>query len=100
MPIGTGHSQVPPNSDQGTLVIALTGAPPPAGIFTPGFQSLSFNALAVKLNPSTDVATFQNQADPNWVTIPVAQGVGFNDVGTVDVFTQLATLFNLNTIGP
>jgi hypothetical protein len=101
VPIGTGHSQVPPNSDQGTLVIALTGAPPvPNAPFTPGFQSLSFNVLAVKLNPSTDVNTFQNQADPNWVTIPVAQGVGFNDVGTVDVFTQLATLFNLNTVGP
>ncbi len=101
VPIGTGHSQVPPNSDQGTLVIALTGAPPvPNGAFTPGFQSISFNVLAVKLNPSTDVNTFQNQADPNWVTIPVAQGVGFNDVGTVDVFTQLATLFNLNTVGP
>jgi hypothetical protein len=70
------------------------------GIFTPGFQSISFNVLAVKLNPSTDPNIFQNQADPNWTTIPVAQGVGFNDVGTVDVFTQLATLFNLNTIGP
>jgi hypothetical protein len=30
----------------------------------------------------------------------VAQGVGFNNVGVVDVFTQLATLFNLNPIGP
>ncbi len=101
MTIGIGHGQVPPNSDQGTLVIALTGAPPsPTPPLGPGFQSLSFNILAVKLNPSTDVSTFQNQADPNWVTIPVAQGVGFNDVGTVDVFTQLATLFNLNTVGP
>jgi hypothetical protein len=99
VPIGTAHSQV--SGPAGTLVIALTGAPPaPNGVFTPGFQSISFNVLAVKLNPSTDVTVFQNQADPNWVTIPVAQGVGFNDVGTVDVFTQLATLFNLNTIGP
>jgi hypothetical protein len=98
VPIGTAHSQV--SGPAGTLVIALTGAPPSPTASSPGFQSLSFNVLAVKLNPSTDGATFQNQADPNWVTIPVAQGVGFNDVGTVDVFTQLATLFNLNTIGP
>ena len=28
VPIGIGHSQPPPNTDQGTLVIALTGAPP------------------------------------------------------------------------
>ena len=100
VPIGTGHSQVPPNSDQGTLVIALTGASPSNLEFTPGFSSLSFNVLAVELNPSTDPNIFQNQADPNWTTIPVAQGVGLNNVGTVDVFTQLATLFNLNTVGP
>ena len=99
-PIGTGHSQVPANSDKGTLVIALTGASPSNLEFTPGFTSLSFNVLAVELNPSTDPNIFQNQADPNWTTIPVAQGVGLNNVGTVDVFTQLATLFNLNTFGP
>ncbi|MGB6564071.1 MAG: carboxypeptidase-like regulatory domain-containing protein [Candidatus Binataceae bacterium] len=99
MPIGTGHAQVPPNADQGTLVVALTGTLPAPNVgFVPGFQSLSFNVLAVKLNPSTD--PFVPQTDPNWTTIPVAQGVGFNDVGTVDVFTQLATLFNLNTVGP
>jgi hypothetical protein len=100
VPIGTGHAQVPPNADQGTLVIALTGASPSNLEFTPGFSSLSFNVLAVEINPSTDPNIFQNQADPNWTTIPVAQGVGLNNVGTVDVFTQLATLFNLNTVGP
>ena len=101
VPIGTGHSQVSRQRDQGTIVIALTGAFPLRTCeFTPGFQSLSFNVLAVKLNPSTDPNIFQNQADPNWTTIPVAPGVGLNNTGTVDVFTQLATLFNLNTIGP
>jgi hypothetical protein len=85
----------------GTLVVALTGAPPAPNLpFTPGFTSLSFNVLAVKLNPSTDPNIFQNQADADWTTIPVAPGVGLNNVGTVDVFTQLATLFNLNTFGP
>jgi hypothetical protein len=100
VPIGTGHAQVPPNADRGTLVIALTGASPSNLEFTPGFSSLSFNVLAVEINPSTDPNIFQNQADPNWTTIPVAQGVGLNNVGTVDVFTQLAVLFNLNTVGP
>jgi len=99
-PIGTGHSQVPANSDKGTLVIALTGASPSNLEFTPGFTSLSFNVLAVELNPSTDPNIFQNQADPNWTTVPVAPGVGLNNTGTVDVYTQLATLFNLNTTGP
>lgn len=99
VPIGTGHSQV--SGPAGTIVIGLTGAvPAPNAPFTPGFQSLSFNVLAVKLNPSTDVSVFQNQGDPNWTTIPVAPGVGLNNTGTVDVFTQLATLFNLNTNGP
>ena len=56
--------------------------------------------LAVKLNPSTDPNIFQNQGDPNWTTIPVAQGVGLNNTGTVDIFTQLGTLFNLNPNGP
>jgi len=97
--IGTGHSQV--SGSAGTLVIALTGAPPPPNPpFTPGFQSLAFNVLAVKLNPSTDPNIFQNQGDPNWTTIPVAQGVGLNTTGTVDIFTQLGTLFNLNPNGP
>ena len=97
--IGTGHSQV--SGSAGTLVIALTGAPPtPNPPFTPGFQSLAFNVLAVKLNPSTDPNIFQNQGDPNWTTIPVAQGVGLNTTGTVDIFTQLGTLFNLNPNGP
>ncbi len=54
----------------------------------------------MKLNPSTDPNIFQNQSDPNWTTIPVAPGVGLNNSGTVDVFTQLATLFNLNSNGP
>ncbi len=54
----------------------------------------------MKLNPSTDPYIFQNQGDPNWTTIPVAPGVGLNNLGTVNVFTQLATLFNLNTTGP
>lgn len=96
---GTGQGQV--SGSAGTLVIALTGAPPaPNAPFTPGFQSLAFNVLAVKLNPSTDPDIFQNQGDPNWTTIPVAQGVGLNDTGTVDIFTQLGTLFNLNPNGP
>lgn len=98
-PIGTAEGQV--SGSAGTLVIALTGAPPAPNLpFTPGFQSLSFNVLAVKLNPSTDPNIFQNQTDPNWTTIPVAPGVGLNNTGTVDVFTQLATLFNLNPAGP
>ena len=95
----TGKAQQTTNG--GTLVIALAGSPlAPQLPYTPAFQSLAFNVLAVKLNPSTDPSIFQNQDDPNWVTIPVAQGVGLNTGSTVDVFTQLATLFNLNTTGP
>ena len=98
-PIRSAQGQV--SGSAGTLVIALAGAPPAPNLpYTPGFQSLSFNVLAVKLNPSTDPNIFQDQADPNWTTIPVAPGVGLNDTGTVDVFVQLATLFNLNPIGP
>jgi hypothetical protein len=98
-PIGTAEGQV--SGPAGTLLIALTGAPPTPNLpFTPGFQSLSLNVLAVKLNPSTDPSIFQNQGDPNWTTIPVAPGVGLNNTGIVDVFVQLATLFNLNTSGP
>jgi hypothetical protein len=103
VPIGTGHSQTSSQvtGPAGTILIALTGAPPTPNLpFTPGFQSLSFNVLAVKLNPSTDPNIFQNQGDANWTTIPVAPGVGLNSTGSVDVFTQLATLFNLNTAGP
>jgi hypothetical protein len=99
VPIKTGRAQQTTNG--GTLVIALTGSPPaPQLPFTPAFQSLAFNVLAVRLNPSTDPSIFQDQTDPNWVTVPVAQGVGLNTGSTVDVFTQLATLFNLNTTGP
>jgi hypothetical protein len=99
LPVGTGEGQV--SGPAGTILIALTGSvPAPSVGFTPGFQSLSFNVLAVKLNPSTDPAVFQNQADPNWTTIPVAPGVGLNNIGSNDVFTQLFTLFNLNPIGP
>jgi len=99
-PTGTGHSQTSSQvtGPAGVIVIALTGTPPsPSPPNTPGFQSLSFNVLAVKLNPSTDPNIFQNQGDPNWTTIPVSPGVGLNNTGTVDVFTQLATLFNLNS---
>jgi hypothetical protein len=94
--IGTGHSQV--SGPAGTIVIALTGTlpAPSANIF----QSISFNVLAVKLNPSTDPGIFLSQDDPNWTTVPVAPGVGLNNGTTVDVFTQLATLFNLNFTGP
>ena len=100
VPIGTGHTQTT-SGPAGTIVIALTGAPPsPSAPYTPGFQSLSFNVQAVKLSPSTDPNIFQNQSDPNWTTIPVAPGVGLNNSGTIDVFTQLATLFNLNSNGP
>jgi len=102
-PIGTAQAQTSGqvSGPAGTIVIALTGAPPvPNPPYTPGFQSLSFNVLAVKLNPSTDPAVFQNQADPNWTTVPVAPGVGLNTDASVDVYTQLATLFNLNTFGP
>jgi hypothetical protein len=99
LPVKTGRAQQTTNG--GTLVIALTGSPPaPQLPFTPAFQSLAFNVLAVKLNPSTDPNIFQDQTDPNWVTVPVAQGVGLNTGATVDVYTQLATLFNLNTTGP
>ncbi len=102
VPIGTGHSQSTSSGavsgPAGTIVVALTGTLP--GPPVNSFQSISFNVLAVKLNPSTDPAIFQNQGDPNWTTIPVAPGVGINNTGSVDVFTQLATLFNLNTFGP
>jgi hypothetical protein len=108
MPSGTGHGQAVSSGvsgPAGTIVIALTGAPPSptppqSPPFTPGFQSLSFNVLAVKLNPSTDPNIFQDQNDPNWTTIPVAPGVGINNTGTVNVFVQLATLFNLSGGGP
>jgi len=98
-PIGTAYSQTV-SGPAGTIVIGLTGNPPAPSVYTPGFQSLSFNVLAVELNPSTDPNIFQTQSDPNWTTIPVALGVGLNNVGTVDVFTQLGTLFDLNTRGP
>jgi hypothetical protein len=100
IPSGKGFGQTTVTGPAGTLVIALTGAPPAIGAGVPGFASFAFNVLAVKLNPSTDPAIFNNQADPNWATVPVAQGVGLNSTGTFDVFTQLATLFNLNTFGP
>lgn len=97
--VGTSEGQV--SGPAGTILIGLTGDPPPSNLpFTPAFTSLTFNVLAVKLNPSTDPGVFQDQGDPNWTTIPVAPGVGLNDTGTVDVFTQLATLFNLNFTGP
>jgi hypothetical protein len=100
VPVGTAEAQQF-TGPGGTLVIALTGSPPAPNLpFTPAFQSLAFNVLAVRLSPSTDPGIFQNQGDPSWVTVPVAQGVGLNTNATSDVFTQLATLFNLNTTGP
>jgi hypothetical protein len=90
--VGTGEGQV--SGPAGDIVIGLTGTS------VAGFQSISFNVLAVKLNPSTDPAVFQNQADPNWITIPVAPGVGLNQIGSNDIFFQLFTLFNLNPNGP
>jgi len=99
VPVETGRAQQTTNG--GTVVIALTGSPPATQLpYTPAFQSLAFNVLAVRLNPSTDPSIFQDQTDPNWVTVPVAQGVGLNTGSMVDVFTQLAVLFNLNTTGP
>lgn len=96
-PVGTAEAQ----TSAGTIVIGLSGAPPAPNLpFTPGFQSLSFNVLAVKLNPSTDPNIFQNQGDPNWTTIPVAPGVGLNNTDVVDVFTQIGVLFNLSSNGP
>ena len=90
--VGTGEGQV--SGPAGNIVIGFTGTS------VAGFQSISFNILAVKLNPSTDPGVFQNQADPNWITIPVAPGVGLNQIGSNDIFTQLFTLFNLNPNGP
>jgi hypothetical protein len=92
---GTAHSQsaTQVTGPAGTIVIALTGTLPAPPVNS--FQSLSFNILAVKINPSTD--PYVDQSDPNWTTIPVAQGVGLNNPGTTDVFTQLATLFNLSS---
>jgi hypothetical protein len=90
--VGTGEGQV--SGPAGNIVIGLTGTS------VAGFQSISFNVLAVELNPSTDPGVFQNQADPNWITIPVAPGVGLNQIGSNDIFTQLFTLFNLNPNGP
>src|SRR5215472_11870188 len=96
-PTGNVQSQTTVTGPAGTLLIALTGAPPtPVAPFVPGFSSLRFNVLAVKLNPSTDPNIFSNQSDPNWVTVPVAAAVGVNNTGTVDVFTQLEVLFDLN----
>src|ERR1700687_4585872 len=99
LPVGTGEGQV--SGPAGTILIALTGSlPAPSVGFTPGFQSLSFNVLAVKLHPSTDPAVFQNQADPNWITIPVAPGVGLNQIGSHDIFFQLFTLLHLHNQSP
>jgi hypothetical protein len=92
LPVGTGEGQV--SGPTGNIVIGLTGT------YVAGFQSISFNVLAVKLNPNTDPAVFQNQADPNWITIPVAPGVGLNQISSNDIFVQLFTLFNLNPNGP
>jgi hypothetical protein len=102
IPSGKGYGQTTTtvSGPAGTLVVALTGAPPAIGGSVPGFASLALNVLAIKLNPSTDPAIFNNQGDPNWATVPVAPGVGLNSTGTFDVFTQLLTLFNLNTFGP
>lgn len=87
LPIGTGQSQV--SGPAGVIVIGLTGT------FIPGFQSISFNVLEVKLNPSTDPNV--SQSDPNWATIPIAPGVGLNDTSVSNPFTQLSNLFNFNS---
>lgn len=75
----------------GVVVVGFTGTLPP------GFQNISFNVVSVRLNPSTNPNV--SDLDPNWVTIPVPQGVGLNTTGVTNPFTTLATLFNLNTTG-
>ncbi len=75
----------------GTILVALTGS------FLPNFRSISFNVFTVRLNPSTDPNV--SDADPNWVTIPVAPGVGLNTTGATNPFLTLANLFTLNTNG-
>jgi len=106
VPAGSVNSQTTVTGPAGTLLIALTGAPPTPAASTlqgsPGFSSLRFNVVAVRLNPSTDPNIYLNQSDPNWATVPVAAGVGVNSTGVVDVFTQLETLFDLGSgiVGP
>jgi len=62
-PAGNVQSQTTVTGPAGTLLIALTGAPPtPVAPFVPGFSSLRFNVLAVKLNPSIDPNIFLTKA--------------------------------------
>lgn len=75
----------------GTIVVGFTGSLPQ------GFQNISFNVVSVRLNPSTD--PFVSDFDPNWVTVPVARGVGLNSGGVSNPFLNLSTLFNLNSSG-
>jgi hypothetical protein len=91
LPTRSGKSQAT-SGPAGTLLVALTGN------LLPDFRSISFNVLSVHLNPSTDINT--SDADPNWVTIPVAPRVGLNTTGATNPFLTLANLFNLNTTGP
>jgi Carboxypeptidase regulatory-like domain len=91
LPIRSGRSQAT-SGPTGTLLVALTGN------LLPDFRSISFNVLSVRLNPSTDINV--SDVDPNWVTIPVAPGVGLNTTGATNPFLTLANLFNLNTTGP
>jgi hypothetical protein len=76
----------------GTIVVGISGKLPK------GFQSISFNVVSVRLNPSTDSQV--SDYDANWVTIPVPPGVGLNTTGISNPFADLATLFSLNSTGP
>ncbi len=89
-PAGISHGQF--SGPIGVIVVGFTGTLPEK------FQNMSFNIQAVRLNPSTDPSV--SDADPNWVTVPVPQGVGLNSTGVSNPFNTLATLFSLNTSGP
>jgi hypothetical protein len=91
LPTRPGRSQAT-SGPTGTILVALTGS------LVPNFRSLSFNVFSVRLNPSTDATV--SDVDPNWVTIPVAPGVGLNTTGATNPFLTLANLFTLNTTGP
>lgn len=82
LPVGTGRSQV--SGPAGVLVVGLTGS------YLPGFQSISFNVLEVRVNPSTDPNV--DQSDGNWTAVPVAPGVGLNSTSISNPFDELATL--------
>lgn len=85
---GAGRGQPPLGGPTGTIVVAFTGN------FLPNFRSISFNIASVRLNPSGDPNV--SEFDPNWVTVPVAAGVGLNNGGTTNPFTSLGNLFNFN----